>query len=255
MPKSKTTSEEKSLRPIRQLRNLFITGLLVLMPLFATGFIVFKVFDLTDRWLREPLKPWFDDFCQTFFNTTYNIPPYGIGFVVTILAILLSGMLAKNIIGRRLFAIMENVMYRLPLISRIFLAIKQMSEHILQRDKNVFQGVVLVEYPRRGLYSVGFVMNTETGPITNVLGEKCVSIFISTTPNPTSGLYVIVPVKDVILLDISVEEAMKLVISAGVVVPGMTPAPPALRAELEALKKESSSPSLESSPSTPARPH
>jgi uncharacterized membrane protein len=213
-----TMDAEKDYHPLRHLRNLFITGLLVLVPLSATALIVFKLFDLIDRGIRNLLKPYFSDLTEMVFNKPLPIPPYGIGLVLTVLIILFVGMIARNFIGRRLILLMEIIMLRVPLVNKIYLAIKQISEAILQRDKNLFQKAVLIEYPRRDLYSIGF-LTSEAPPSVNPIDEECVCVFVATTPNPTSGVLVVVPKSDVIPLDITVEEAMKLVISGGVVHP------------------------------------
>jgi len=211
-------SEEKSSHPLRHLRNLFITGLLVLVPIGTTALIVYKVFDLADRKIRILLEPHIDALCQLLFNRTIPIPPYGVGLVVTVLVILAAGILARNLIGRRLISLAEKVMLRLPFVNRIYTAIKQISDAFLRRKTNLFQEVVLIEYPRRGIYSLGFVTG-EAPKVFDRLEGDSVCIFVSTTPNPTSGVLVVVPRRDVIPLNISVEDGMKMVISGGVVIP------------------------------------
>ena len=225
-------TEEKSWHPLRQIRNLFITGLLVLVPIGTTVVVVYKLFDLADRNIREFLKPHFESLCKLLFDKTVAIPPYGVGLVVTILTILLAGVVARNLIGRRLISFFEMMMLRVPVVSRIYRVVKQISESLLQRDKNLFQGVVLIEYPRRGIYSLGFVTSTDSPVVFEKIGKDSVCVFVSTTPNPTSGVLVIIPREDVIPLDISVEDGMKMVISAGVVNPEELDRPSPLTLEL-----------------------
>jgi len=239
-------SEEKSFHLFRQLRNLFITGLLVLVPLGTTVWIVYKLFDLADSKVRNLLKPHFDTLCRQLFERTFPIPPYGVGLVVTVLVILAVGVLARNLIGRRLISMMEKVMLRLPVVRQIYLAVKQISEAFLQRKRALFHEVVLIEYPRRGAYSLGFVTNDAPASFRSV-ADDLVCVFVSTTPNPTSGVLVLVPRRDVIPLSIPVEDGMKMVISAGVVVPEQLEEPSALAPEGEAP------PSLAASDGSPGR--
>ncbi len=211
-------SEEKSSHPVRQLRNLFITGLLVVVPLGTTVWIIYKLFDLADRKIRELLRPHFRTLCEELFNRSVEIPPYGVGLVVTLLVILAAGLLARNLIGRRLISLLEKLMSRVPVARQIYLAVKQISEAVFQRKRGVFEQVVLIEYPRRGLYSLGFV--TSEAPVSFAqIDQDLVCVFVSTTPNPTSGVLVFAPRRDIITLKIPVEEGMKMVISAGVVIP------------------------------------
>jgi uncharacterized membrane protein len=207
-------SGEKESHPLKQLRNLFITGLVVLVPIGATCLIVYKLFDLVDRNIRNLLQA----HLEKVFGGDFPYPLYGVGVIITVLVILGTGVVARNLVGHKLITFMEVLMMRVPLVNRIYLAVKQISESLLQREKNLFQEVVLVEYPRRELYSLGFV-TSEAPPVFENIHSECVCVFVSTTPNPTSGVLVVVPRKDVIPLNISVEDGMKMVISGGVVIP------------------------------------
>ena len=212
-------NESKALHPFRQLRNLFITGLLVLVPLGTTVWIVYKLFDLADRNIRNLFQPHFNTLCQYFFDRTFPIPPYGVGVVVTLLVILAAGLLARNLIGRRLISLLEKLMLRVPVVRQIYVAIKQISEAFLHRKRKLFNETVLIEYPRRGIYSIGFVTSEAPSTFKQRIASDLLCVFVSTTPNPTSGVLVMVPRRDVIPLNIPVEEGMKMVISAGIVVP------------------------------------
>ncbi len=158
----------------------------MVVPIGATVFIVFKLFDWTDRYIREALDPHFKILCEFIFGRSMPIPPYGIGLVVTVLVILAAGILARNLIGRKAIGLLERLMLRVPLVNRIYRAIEQISDAVLQRNKTLFREVVLVEYPRLGLYSLGFVTN-QAPKVFNRLEGDSVCVFISTTPNPTSG--------------------------------------------------------------------
>ena len=233
--REKNRMKEKGDSWLRQLRNLFFTGLLVVVPTGATIFIIFKLFNLSDAYIRNALQTPFNEFCQYVFKTNQKteIPPYGIGLIVTILAILSAGILARNLVGRKILAGLENLMLRVPLVNKIYLAIKQISEALLHRNKTLFREVILVEYPRIGIYSLGFVTNDAPKLFDRLEGDS-VCVFVSTTPNPTSGVLIIVPRRDVIPLNISVEDGMKMVISGGVVIPEILSRPSAaIKDEME----------------------
>jgi len=191
---------------ITKLRSYFITGLLVLIPLVVTIYVVGGAFNLIDSWLRGFIK-------------VNDKPVPGLGFIVLMVIILFTGLIAQNYFGRRLIRISESVMARIPLINKIYLATQQVSYAILARKKKLFQQVVAVEYPRKGLYSIGFVTNMQTGELDTRVGEPMAYVFICTVPNPTTGFVIAIPKKEMIPLNMTIEEGLKLVISAGVVIP------------------------------------
>jgi uncharacterized membrane protein len=159
----------------------------------------------------------------------FRIP--GLGLVLTVTVLILTGMLAANLFGRKLVAVWESLLHRIPLVRSVYSAAKTFAEVVLTDNKQSFKEVMLIEYPRKGLYSLCFQTSTNLGEIQSRTGEEVICVFVPTTPNPTSGVMILVPRKDVIVLDMQVEEAVKMVVSLGVVVPewrpGGTPAPAA----------------------------
>jgi uncharacterized membrane protein len=150
----------------------------------------------------------------------------GIGFVVVIVLIFLVGFLASNLIGRRLIAGGESLFNRLPLVSKIFTASKELSEVLLGGKKAVFKRVVLIRFPHHDSWGLGFEMNDGVSQFDHVLGEESVVVFVPTTPNPTSGFMIVVPRRESFPVDISVEDAVKMALSGGAFKPQPYPAAP-----------------------------
>jgi uncharacterized membrane protein len=189
------------------LRRRFLTGLVILLPTVLTGWILFQVFRSVDSVLRPVVARYpFLDFP-------------GLGFLAVIVLILLTGVFAGNFIGRRIISLSEAVVVRVPLVNRMYTAIKQVSEVFLREERTVFKKAVLIEYPRRGIMVVGFV--TSTWRYSGPSGEDVVviNVFLPTTPNPTSGLFLMIREEETIEMNCSVEEAVKMVISGGAVIP------------------------------------
>jgi uncharacterized membrane protein len=168
-----------------------------------TGYIVWKIFVSIDS-VIGPLQKRFP---------LIDIP--GIGFVVVLLFILFTGILASNLIGRRLFELGDRILNGLPLIRRIYFALKEISQALLADRKTAFQRVVLIRYPHENSYALAFVTRAGVAYFDSLVGKKMVNVFIPTTPNPTSGFMLMIPKSDIISVEISVEEAMKMVISGG----------------------------------------
>ena len=192
---------------MKVIRRYFLTGLLVLAPTVVTGWLVYKIFITIDN-IIEPFQRKFP---------LIDIP--GIGFVIVLLLIVITGFLASNLIGRRVIAAAERLLRRLPIIRRIYTASKELSEVFFTDKKTAFQRVVLIRYPHHDSFAIAFVTNEKVGPVSDVVGEELINVFIPTTPNPTSGFMLMVPLHDTFPLPINVEEAMKMVISGGAFAP------------------------------------
>ena len=186
------------------LQSYFFYGLGVLLPAGITIFIVYKLFEILKH------------FMESMYKETL---PWWLGVAVTLLFILIVGVAARITLGIRMVNAMEYVFARIPLIKNIFTMIKQLQQLILGRKKMVFEKVVLLEYPRKGIWSLGFMTADATNELNSKTGEDLVTVFLSTTPNPTSGLLIFVPRKDVFDLQMSVEEAFKVIISGGLLKP------------------------------------
>jgi len=196
----------------KKIKTYFITGLLVLTPLVLTIFIIWKLFIGIDGLLQGFISNMLE-------RVGVPATKYGLGFISVILLILLTGLIARNYFGRKVIKLGENVLSKIPLISRIYMAIQQISNAFLSEKREVFKKAVLIEYPRKGIYSIGFFTQDTRGEVQERLNRDVVSVFLPTTPNPTSGFLLFVPKSDVTELDISIEEALKLVISGGAIVP------------------------------------
>jgi uncharacterized membrane protein len=195
-----------------KLKNAFITGLLILVPIALTIYIFYISFRFFDGILKNFINQFFSD-TLGISQTITSFP--GLGLLLLILLILFTGIIARNYFGRKLLDLGEFIVTRIPLINRIYIAIREISEAILSEKREVFKKAVLIEYPRKGLYTMAFFTQDTRGPIQDTLEEDVVSVFVPTTPNPTSGYLLFVPKTQVTDLDMSVEDAMKLVISGG----------------------------------------
>jgi len=200
---------------IRRLRTYFFTGILVTTPIALTIYIFWKLFKGLDSILIDLINS---------LITPFGVQPYrghipGLGIVVMVIIIILAGALARNYVGNKLFKLGDWLVTRIPLISKIYIAIRQLFEAIFSEKREVFKQAVLFEYPRKGIYSIGFITQDTRGEIQDHLDDDVYSVFLPTTPNPTSGYLLFVPKKDVTVLDMPIEEALKLIISGGAIVP------------------------------------
>ncbi len=200
---------------IALLRKYFIAGLLVWLPLAATVIVIKLAIDLLDKTLLLLPPEWRPEALLGF-----SIPGFGVVMAVSLLII--TGMLAANFFGRTLVKGWESLLGRIPLVRNIYTSVKQVSNTLLSADSMSFRKVVLTEYPRKGIWSIGFLASDGLEVAKQIAGEELISVFIPTTPNPTSGYIVMIPQQDVTELDISVEDGFKFIISMGVVVPETT---------------------------------
>jgi uncharacterized membrane protein len=196
-----------------QIRGYFLAGLLVVVPLGVTFFVITAILKLIDR-LLIIIPP-------KFLPDTYlpfKIP--GFGLVLAIVLIMVTGILVKNYIGRRVVDFGESLLSGIPLVRPVYVAVKQVIQAMFGDTPYAFKRAILVEYPRKGVWAIGFVTGKTYGEIVEKTKKKMINIFLPTTPNPTSGFYLVIPEEDTIPLNISVEDAFKLLISGGVVEPG-----------------------------------
>jgi len=148
-----------------------------------------------------------------------GIPIPGLGVILTVIVLLLTGILAANFVGRAFVGGWESLLGRVPVVRSIYSAAKNFAEMVFSDSSQSFKNVLLIEYPRKGLYSLAFQTSTNLGEVQGRTGEDVVCCFVPTTPNPTSGFIIIVPKKDITVLDMEVDEALKMIISLGVVIP------------------------------------
>ena len=206
---------EKKISFIGRFRRFFFTGFLVTAPILITLYVTWIVITFIDAKVAN-LLPEYLDFRTAF---PYQIP--GIGLLIVIIFITIIGALTPGLIGRTLLKTGERIVSKMPIVRSIYSALKQIMETIMSTNSNSFREVVLVEYPRKGIWVIGFVTGETKGEVQKKLENKnqLINIFIPTTPNPTSGFLLFVPKKDALYLKMSVEQAVKLVISGGIVSP------------------------------------
>ena len=204
-------------RFLRGMRNNVLVGLFLTVPIVATVLIFNFLFRLTTSWLPDSLFPRF----QTFLHG-YPLR------ILTLLAVLvffyMVGLLTRNMLGRRLYQLGDKLLGRIPIIKSIYVSVRHISEALFTQRKTLFKEVVLVQYPRAGIYSLAFVTAVAPPSIVRQLNrdqaEECVSLFIATTPNPTSGVFILAPRSEVLPLNVPVSDALTFIMSAGAVEPG-----------------------------------
>lgn len=208
-----------------RLRGSFLTGLVVIAPVGLTIWLVWSVVGWIDGFVL-PLVPNYyqpDKLIQTYLGLepSVQIDVRGIGVVIFLLFTVFIGWVAKGYIGRSLIRYAESLVERTPVVRSIYSGIKQISETVFAQSERSFEKACLIEYPRKGIWAIGFISTTAKGEVSARAGNTgaLLSIFVPTTPNPTSGFLLFFPAEDVIELDMSVEDAAKLVISAGLVYP------------------------------------
>lgn len=193
------------------MKRYLIAGLLVWVPLGVTVIVIRFLVELMDRTLVLLPHKYHPDTLLGF-----HIP--GIGVVLAVIIVLGTGIIVANLFGRKLVSLWESILKRIPLVRTIYSSVKQILETVFSSGQ-AFRKVLLVEYPRKGLWTLAFQSGTTRGEAQAKTGSEIINVFIPTTPNPTSGFFIMVPREDVIELDMSVDDGLKMIISAGVMVP------------------------------------
>ena len=204
------------------MRKYLITGLLIWVPLVITIWminLIVSTMDQTLQLLPESLHP------HTFIGR--DIP--GMGLVVTAIVLFVTGLLTRNFIGQRLVRFWESLLGRIPIVRSIYSSVKQVSDTILSPSGQAFRKALLVQYPRPGVWTIAFQTGTPSPEVRRLIAAELVSVYVPTTPNPTSGFFLMVPRAETIDLDMSVDQALKYVVSMGVVAPGDRGAAPVQR--------------------------
>ena len=186
------------------LRINFIAGVVVLIPIGITVYLTLFFINVSSKILPKEINP--------NYYLPYNIP--GLEILISVILITIIGWLSLSFIGKRLFEILENILNKIPILRTIYSAVGQLIETFAQSKSNK-KNVVLIEYPRKGVWAVGFATRENTGEIKKKTQQDLVNVFVPTTPNPTSGFLLMFPKKEVIYLDLSFEEASKFIVSAG----------------------------------------
>jgi uncharacterized membrane protein len=197
-------------------RSYFLRGLLAFLPMAATIWILGAVVRFMDgglNFLPRTLRP------STYLRVDFP----GLGALVTFALICAIGFFLTHFVGAKVHEFWERMVRRIPVVRGIYAAAQQLVQALFSPDRSLYRRVVLIEYPRKGIYSLGLVTGVSEGEVQERTGERVINVFLPTTPNPTSGWYILVPEKDAVTLDMSVEDAFKLIISGGMVVPRHLP--------------------------------
>jgi uncharacterized membrane protein len=212
------TAKETPGKPVKisfgeRLRAYFLAGVLITAPISITFYLAWLFINFVDSKITPliPLK----------YNPENYLPfgTPGLGLVIVFIVLTVIGALTAGFVGRLYLRTSERLLNRMPVIRGFYGAIKQILETVLAQQSNAFREAVLVEYPRRGMWAVAFITGRTKGEVQNLTAEECINIFLPTTPNPTSGFLLFVPKKELVPLSMSVEEAIKMVISGGIVTP------------------------------------
>ena len=196
-----------------KIRSWFITGILVLTPIILTVYVAWAFITFVDN-LVVPIVP---DGYRPSNYLPFSIP--GLGLIIVFTFTTLVGSLASGLFGRTLIRIWENILNRMPVVRSVYSAIKQILETVMAAQSDAFRQAVLVQYPRKDIWAIGFVTGSTKGEVGKYVSKKMINVFMPTTPNPTSGFLLFFPEKDLIYLKMSVEDALKLVVSGGMVIP------------------------------------
>lgn len=194
------------------MKRYFITGLLIWTPLGITLWVLSFILGMMDQSITLLPLAW-----QPREVLGFNIP--GLGALLTLIIVFLTGLLTANFIGQRLVRWWEALLQRIPVVRSVYQSVKQISDTVFSPSGQAFRQAALVQYPRQGSWTIGFLTGKPGGEIATHLGNEMVSLYVPTTPNPTSGFFLMLPKSDVIELDMSVEDALKYLISMGVVSP------------------------------------
>ena len=196
--------KEKKRSIFAKIRNNFIAGVVVLIPIGITIYLTLFIISISSKILPKEINP--------NHYLPYDIP--GVEIIITLILITLIGWLSLSFIGKRMLSLLNSILKRIPILRTIYSALGQMTETFTKTD-NKKKNVVLVEYPRKGSWAVGFATRENSGEISDKLKKKLINVFVPTTPNPTSGFLLMYPKEDVIYLDLTFEEASKFIVSAG----------------------------------------
>lgn len=196
-----------------KIKAYFLTGVLVTAPVGMTFYLAYKLIMFIDRSVNHLIPPQFspDNYLP------FTIP--GLGVILLIAMMIFVGMFAAGFLGRVMIKLGEWIVYKVPFISSVYSLFKQIFQTFLSNKERSFEKAVLLQYPRAGIWTIGFISSESKGEVKSKIGEGMINVFVPTTPNPTSGFLLFVPEKDVIYLDMKVEDALKMVISCGIVEP------------------------------------
>ncbi|MCK5581635.1 MAG: DUF502 domain-containing protein [Candidatus Omnitrophica bacterium] len=195
-----------------RLRTYFLSGMVVFLPVALTIYLFIIALDFADGFLGKFLQPYFMERFGFYFH--------GLGILLGVYIIILIGFFVTNFFGKKIHAFFERILIKLPFFRQVYPAFKEIAMFLFSREKMAFKQVVIVEYPRKGLYSFGFLTNEMIEKINKITRQDLCNVFMPSAPGPLTGYVIMVPKKDVVYTDLSVEETVKFIISGGVVNPG-----------------------------------
>lgn len=194
---------------MEKIRKIFFTDLLVIIPIAGTIYLMLWFLNLVDSIFRNPIEK------------LVGFPILGIGVVITVAITLLTGVIATNYLGKEVIFFIDKTIRRIPIVNSIYISMKQLIDTVFMEQKNAFKNVVLIQYPSEGIYALGFITSITPELISNIVGEPMKNIFVPTTPNPTTGMLVMISEKNIIYLRMPIDTAIKIVVSGGILVPEM----------------------------------
>jgi len=196
---------------VKHLRNYFISGLLFWIPLALSVIVIKFSLEFINELVPTKYLP------ETLFNLNTDFP--GSGIILVLLVILITGVIVSNFLGRKLVTLWERILNKIPGFRNVYNVLKKVSDTVFNSSTESFRKAFLIQYPSKGIWVIAFQSGDYKGEAESIIGEEMINLFVPTTPNPTSGFFVMMPKKDVFELNMTVEEAFKIVISAGVVIP------------------------------------
>ena len=196
---------------MKHLRNYFISGLLFWIPLALSVIVIKFSLEFINELVPTKYLP------ETLFNLNTDFP--GSGIVLVLIIILITGVIVSNFLGRKLVELWERILNKIPGFRNVYNVLKKVSDTVFNSSTESFRKAFLIQYPSKGIWVIAFQSGDYKGEAESIIGEEMINLFVPTTPNPTSGFFVMMPKKDVFELNMTVEEAFKIVISAGVVIP------------------------------------
>jgi len=196
-----------------RLRTYFFAGILITAPIALTIYLAWLFITFVDERVFSVIPPKYNP--ETYLP--FSIP--GIGLLLALIGLTLIGALTAGILGRALHSVIDAVLNRLPVIRSLYGAIKQIMETVLANKSSAFRECVLIEYPRKGIWTIGFITGTTKGEVQELTADEMINVFVPTAPNPTSGFLLFVPAQDIIRLKMPIEDGLKLVVSGGIVTP------------------------------------
>ncbi|HBG62135.1 MAG: hypothetical protein A2Y03_08775 [Omnitrophica WOR_2 bacterium GWF2_38_59] len=197
---------------LKKIKNYFLSGLVVFLPLALTVYLIFLAMNFAEGIFGKFLKPIFAENFGFYFS--------GLSIIMGVYVIVVIGFLVTHFIGKKVYDFFENLLIKVPIVKQIYPALKEMVVFLFTRDRmGSFGKVVIAEYPRKGMYALGFLTNESAEKISRLTGKELCNVFIPSAPGPLTGYVTLIPKKEIILTDISIEEAFKFIVSGGVVNP------------------------------------